>query len=59
MAQNVEKDSKVGQRPVGRSRKHPLELSETQVDKEKVQTHLTQESANERAPIVLFNYSFA
>ena len=32
---------------VGRSRKHPLELSEMQAHKEKVQTHLTQETANE------------
>ena len=44
-------------KPVGRSRKHPLELSETQADKEKVQTHLTQETVNERAPIVLFRFA--
>ena len=31
-----------------------MELSETQADKEKVQTHLTQEVLNERAPIVLY-----
>ena len=36
-------------RPVGRSRKRPLELNEMQADKEKVQTHLTQETVNERA----------
>ena len=36
-------------RPVGKSRKCPLALSETQADKERVQTHLTQEKANEQA----------
>ena len=35
-------------RPVGRSRMRPLKLSEPQADKEKVQTLLTQETANER-----------
>ena len=32
---------------VGRSRKHVLELSEMQAHKEKVQTHPTQDTANE------------
>ena len=35
--------------PVGWSKKRPLALSETQADKERVQTHLTQGAANERA----------
>ena len=35
------KMAKQVKRPVGRSRKRPLELSEMQADKEKVQTHLT------------------
>ena len=34
--------------PVGKSRKHPLELSEMQADKEEVQPHLTQETGNKR-----------
>ena len=36
-------------RPVGLSRKRPLALSEPQANKERVQTHLIQETANEQA----------
>ena len=42
----------------GEIKERPLELSKTQANKEKVQTHLTQETENERAPIVLFHCSF-
>ena len=42
-------DGQVGQMTCGEIKKCPMELIEMHADRKKVQTHLSQETANERA----------